>query len=57
MIINISSYVIDVLESIRESIRQHMIIDNPTTDTVNEVSFPTLGSIQSLEFAAAHSVI
>jgi hypothetical protein len=57
MIINISSYVSDVLESIRESIRQHMIIDNPTTDTVNEVSFPTLGSIQSLEFAAAHSVI
>jgi hypothetical protein len=49
MIINISSYVSDVLESIRESIRQHMIIDNPATHTLNEESFPTLGSSQSLE--------
>lgn len=57
MIVNISSYVSDVLESIRDSIRQHMTIDIPTIDTVNEESFPTLGGSQALEFAAAHTVL
>jgi hypothetical protein len=56
IIMNISTYVNDVLESLRESIRQHMSID-VSTITVTEASFPTLENSQSLEFAAAQSVI
>ena len=42
MIINISSYVNDVLESIRESVRQHTTLNLPLIETMDIESFPSL---------------